>query len=59
MLANLQEVAQRRLDVEKQMIEDEKLTKIREGKADSEQKIRGIREPRAVHGRGDPSPAPA
>ena len=42
MLANLQEVAQRRLDVEKQKIEDEKLNQIREGKADSEQKTRAI-----------------
>jgi len=42
MLANLQEVAQRRLDVEKQKIEDEKLNRIREGKADSEQKTRAI-----------------
>ena len=41
-LANLQDVAQRRLDVEKQTIEDEKLNQIREGKADSEQKIRAI-----------------
>jgi ABC-2 type transport system permease protein len=38
MLGNLQEVAQRRLDVDKQTIEDEKLNKIREAKADSEQK---------------------
>ncbi|MDR3622371.1 MAG: Gldg family protein [Paludisphaera borealis] len=42
MLGNLQEVAQRRLDVEKQKIEDEKLNQIREGKADSEQKTRAI-----------------
>ena len=42
MLANLQEVAQRRLEVEKAKIEDEKLTRIREGKADSEQKTRAI-----------------
>jgi ABC-2 type transport system permease protein len=42
MLQNLQEVAQRRLDVDKQTIEDEKLNKIREGKADSELKIRDI-----------------
>lgn len=42
MLANLQEVAQRRLDVDKQNIEDEKLNKIREGKAESERKIRTI-----------------
>ena len=42
MLANLQAVAQRRLDVEKQKIEDEKLNQIREGKADSEQKTRAI-----------------
>jgi ABC-2 type transport system permease protein len=42
MLANLQEVAQRRLEVEKVKIEDEKMTRIREGKADSEQKTRAI-----------------
>jgi ABC-2 type transport system permease protein len=42
MLANLQEVAQRRLDIDKARIEDEKLTKIRESKADSEQKTRAI-----------------
>ena len=42
MLANLQEVAQRRLEVEKAKIEDEKLNRIREGKADSEQKTRAI-----------------
>jgi ABC-2 type transport system permease protein len=42
MLTNLQDVAQRRLDVEKAKIEDEKLNKIRESKADSEQKIRAI-----------------
>jgi ABC-2 type transport system permease protein len=42
MLGNLQEVAQRRLDVDKQTIEDEKMNKMREAKADSEQKIRTI-----------------
>ncbi len=42
MLQNLQDVAQRRLDVNKQTIEDQKLNQIREGKADSEQKIRAI-----------------
>ncbi len=42
-LANLQAVAQRRLDVKKQIIEDKKLNEIREGKAESERKIRGIR----------------
>ena len=42
MLANLQEVAQRRLDVEKQKIEDEKLNSIREGRAESERKTRAI-----------------
>jgi ABC-2 type transport system permease protein len=42
-LANIQRVAQRRLDVAKQGIEDKKLNEIREGKTDSEQRIRGIR----------------
>ena len=42
MLTNLQDVAQRRLEVEKTKIEDEKLNQIREGKADSEQKTRAI-----------------
>lgn len=42
MLLNLQDVAQRRLDVEKQKIEDEKLNQIREGKAESELKTRAI-----------------
>jgi ABC-2 type transport system permease protein len=42
MLTNLQEVAQRRLEVSKAKIEDEKLVRIREGKADSEQKTRAI-----------------
>ncbi len=42
-LANLQSVAQRRLDVKKQVIEDKKLIEIREGKAESERQIRGIR----------------
>jgi ABC-2 type transport system permease protein len=42
MLNNLQDVAQRRLDVEKRKIEDEKLNSIREGKAESERKTRAI-----------------
>jgi ABC-2 type transport system permease protein len=42
MLENLQSIAQRRLDVQKQIIEDEKLNKIRESKAESERKIRKI-----------------
>jgi ABC-2 type transport system permease protein len=42
MLASLQDVAQRRLDVTKQNIEDEKLNKIREAKAESERKTRQI-----------------
>jgi ABC-2 type transport system permease protein len=42
-LSNLQSVAQRRLDVKKQIIEDRKLNEIREGKAESERKIRAIR----------------
>jgi ABC-2 type transport system permease protein len=42
-LSNLQSVAQRRLDVRKQIIEDKKLNEIREGKAESERKIRTIR----------------
>jgi ABC-2 type transport system permease protein len=41
-LANLQEVAQRRLDVKKAIIEDNKQAKIRESKAESERKIRQI-----------------
>jgi ABC-2 type transport system permease protein len=41
-LANLQQVAQRRLDVKKQNVEDRKLNKIRESKTESEQKRRGI-----------------
>ncbi len=41
-LANLQDVAQRRLDVKKQIIEDNKQTRIRESKGDSERKIRRI-----------------
>ena len=41
-LANLQEVAQRRLDVKKAVIEDEKEAKIRESKAESERKVRQI-----------------
>ena len=42
MLANLQEVANRRLDVEKANIEDQKRKKIQESKADMEQQIRRI-----------------
>jgi ABC-2 type transport system permease protein len=42
-LANIQRVAQRRLDVAKQSIEDKKMNEIREGKGESERHIRGIR----------------
>jgi ABC-2 type transport system permease protein len=42
MLANLQEVAQRRLDVDKTKIEDEKLNEIRESKGILEEKTRAI-----------------
>ncbi len=42
MLANLQDVAQRRLEVEKAKIEDEKQIKIRDAKAVSEEKTRSI-----------------
>ncbi len=41
-LDNLQNIAQRRLEVEKAKIEDEKLMRIREGRAASEQKTRAI-----------------
>jgi ABC-2 type transport system permease protein len=41
-LNNLQDIAQRRLEVEKAKIEDEKMVKIRDGKAASEQKTRAI-----------------
>ena len=41
-LSNLQDVAQRRLDVKKQVIEDQKQNRIRESKAESERKIRRI-----------------
>jgi ABC-2 type transport system permease protein len=41
-LENLQQVAQRRLDVKRQSIEDKKQIKIRESKADSERRIRQI-----------------
>ncbi len=41
-LANLQDVAQRRLDVKKQVIEDNKQNRIRESKGESERKIRRI-----------------
>jgi ABC-2 type transport system permease protein len=42
-LANIQRVAQKRFDVKKLVIEDKKLNEIREGKAQSEQNIRRIR----------------
>jgi ABC-2 type transport system permease protein len=42
MVANLQAVASRRLDFDKAKIQDEKLTLIREARADSEQKTRVI-----------------
>jgi ABC-2 type transport system permease protein len=42
-LAQLQTVAQRRLDVQKRIIEDGKLVEIREAKAESERQIRSIR----------------
>ena len=42
MLLNLQEVANRRLDVEKANIEDQKRKKIQESKGDMEQKVREI-----------------
>jgi ABC-2 type transport system permease protein len=41
-LASLQDVAQRRLDVKKQLIEDKKQNRIRESKGESERKIRRI-----------------
>ncbi|QEH36375.1 ABC-type uncharacterized transport system [Aquisphaera giovannonii] len=41
-LNNLQSIAQRRLEVEKANVEDERLEKVREAKADSEQKTRAI-----------------
>jgi ABC-2 type transport system permease protein len=41
-LANLQGVAQRRLDVKKAIIEDKKEATIRESKAESERKVRQI-----------------
>jgi ABC-2 type transport system permease protein len=41
-LGQLQTIAQRRLDVQKQVIEDRKLVEIREAKAESEREIRGI-----------------
>lgn len=43
MLANLEEVANRRLDVQKAKIEDDKRRKILESKGESEQNIRQIR----------------
>ena len=58
-LANIQRVAQRRLDVAKQGIEDRKLNEIREAKADSEQRIRGIRNWVRVGGRGRAAAAAA
>ena len=42
MLLNLQEVANRRLEVKKTSIEDQKRKKIQESRANSEQKIRAI-----------------
>jgi ABC-2 type transport system permease protein len=42
-LANIRRIAERRLDVAKASIEDKKLNEIREGKTESEQRIRGIR----------------
>jgi gliding motility-associated transport system permease protein/gliding motility-associatede transport system auxiliary component len=42
-LANIQRIAQRRLDVAKTTVEDKKLAEIREAKAESEVQIRGIR----------------
>ena len=54
---NLQEVANRRLEVKKTSIEDQKRKKIQESKAETEQKIRGIQN---LHpGRGDPASAAA
>jgi len=41
-LMNLQDVENRRLDVEKAKIEDQKRKKIQESKADTEQKVRSI-----------------
>ena len=58
-LANLQSVAQRRLDVKKQVIEDKKLIEIREGKAESERKIRGIRNTVRLEAAADPAAAAA
>ncbi len=42
MLANLQDVANRRLDVEKTKIEDEKRKKVQESKGEMERRVRGI-----------------
>jgi ABC-2 type transport system permease protein len=42
MLTNLQSIAQRRLEVEKANVEDERLEKVREAKAESERKSRAI-----------------
>ena len=42
MLMNIQEVANRRLEVKKTSIEDQKRKRIQESKGDTEQKIRGI-----------------
>ena len=58
-LANLQSVAQRRLDVKKQVIEDKKLIEIREGKAESERKIRGIRNTVRLEAAADPAASSA
>ena len=51
-LANLQDVAQRRLDVKKAVIEDQKEAKIRESKAESEREGPPDPERRALQGRG-------
>ena len=57
-LTNLQQVAQRRLDVNKQNIEDRKLNKIRESKAAAEEKRRADRELRPVRSGGHSPPPP-
>ena len=59
MLANLQEVANRRLDVKKTNIEDEKRKKIHESKAETRAEDPRDPEPRPVHGRRAAAPAPA
>ena len=57
-LSNLQQVAQRRLDVKKQNVEDRKLNKVRESKTESEQKRRGIENWVRIGRRRNPPPAP-